>query len=448
MTWRVLLIEDDAPIRENLQEFLELEGFVVDATSDGKRGLTQAIAHRPDVVLCDIRMPRMDGYEVLERMRGYPGLADVPFIFVTAMAQREDRRRGMVLGADDYITKPFELDEVLDAIRARLARSRRPSAAPEASERGPIVRSRSHRATWERVLRVADTPLSILLLGETGVGKDVLAHAIHAHSGRADGPFVPVHCAALAPGLLESELFGHEQGAFTGATRSREGLFEAADGGTLFLDEIGELSQETQVKLLRVLEDRSVRRVGGQKAKVVDVRFVTATHRDLETAVREGRFREDLYYRLGMRAHVPPLRERVEEIEPLAERFVATFCRLAGRATPQLNGEVVALLEDHDWPGNVRELKHVVEQAAAQGLGSEITVDLLPEPMRRATPRATPLGGSSFQERVDAYKRRLIIDALEATGGNQSQAARDLTMPLRTLVAHIERFELPRPRKK
>jgi len=447
MTWRVLLIEDDTHIRANLQEFLELEGFVVDATANGKRGLTAAIAHRPDVVLCDIRMPGMDGYQVLERMRGYPDLADVPFIFVTAMAQREDRRRGMALGADDYIAKPFELDEVLDAIRGRLARARRTSATPEAQDLGAIVRSRAHVATWERVLRVADTPLSILLLGETGVGKDVLAHAIHTHSPRAGGPFVPVHCAALAPGLLESELFGHEQGAFTGATRSREGLFEAADGGTLFLDEIGELSQETQVKLLRVLEDRSVRRVGGQRAKVVDVRFVAATHRDLEAAVREGRFREDLYYRLGMRARVPPLRERVEEIEPLTERFIATFCQLAGRPTPTLHPEVLALLEDHDWPGNVRELKHVVEQAAAQGLGAEITVDLLPEPLRQATPRSTSLGGS-FQERVDGYKRGLIVDALEASGGNQSQAARDLAMPLRTLVAHIERFDLPRPRKK
>jgi two-component system NtrC family response regulator len=318
---RVLVIEDDEDIRDNLVDLLDAEGYTPIGAANGSSGLAEAMRQPPDLVLCDIAMPIMDGRQVLEGLRAHPPTAQVPFVFLTAMAQRDDRRRGMALGADDYLTKPFARAELLEVVRTRLARTSvapPKGGSPSPSPMRPIVRSPALLETFERARLAAQSRLTILLLGETGVGKDVLARVIHQASPRADGPFVPVHCMALSPALVESELFGHERGAFTGADAPRTGLFELADGGTLFLDEIGELSHDLQVKLLRVLEDKHIRRVGSNISKPIDVRIVAATNQDLLQKIQARTFRQDLYYRLaGFVLHVPPLRQRLEEISPL-----------------------------------------------------------------------------------------------------------------------------------
>ncbi|MEC7519444.1 MAG: sigma-54 dependent transcriptional regulator [Myxococcota bacterium] len=459
---RVLVIEDDPLIRSNVSELLDAEGYAVDEAADGKAGIASALARVPDVVVCDIMMPVMDGHRVLRALRDYPETAAVPFIFLTARAEREDVRAGMSLGADDYVTKPFTRRELLDAIEARIERKAQLLAAhapaPEPDVEGPgrpIVRSTRLRAVYERALKAAQTHLSILLLGETGVGKDVLAHAIHKASPRRDGPFVPLHCAAMAESLLESELFGHERGAFTGATGDKPGLFEAADGGTVFLDEIGELPGSVQVKLLRVLEDRRVRRVGGREAKDVDVRFVSATNRDLEAEVEAGRFRQDLYFRVGgLTLEVPPLRERVEEIAPLTERFTHhAWHQLRRPRAPTWSPAALDALAAHDWPGNVRELRNVVEQCVALLDGDEVRPEHLPARLARraSSPAPAPERPRSKMEHLEARMRELdrqrIVEALEACGGNQTRAAKMLGISRRTLVNRLDAYDLPRPRK-
>jgi two-component system, NtrC family, response regulator AtoC len=411
-------------------------------------GVARALSRHPDVVICDVMMPVMDGHEVLRRLRDYPETAGVPFLFLTARAEHDDRREGMRLGADDYLIKPYERTDLLDAIEARLKRltSAAPAVVPgpqSMADNGPIVRSAALTRVYDQARMAARHPLSILLLGETGVGKDVLAHAIHKVSPRADGPFVPLHCASIAPTLLESELFGHERGAFTGAAQSREGLFETADGGTVFLDEIGELAPETQVRLLRVLEDRSVLRVGGRSPKTVDVRFVAATNRNLDQAIAEGSFRQDLYYRLGgLTLTVPPLRERVEEIAPLARRFAENFGRQSGRGAVSFHPTMLERLEAHAWPGNVRELRNVIERAMALSTGDVLGEALLPDSLRGSEPAAPGLRGE-----VRSLERQRIVRALEDHGGNQSRAAEALGISRRTLLNRLDEFDLPRPRK-
>jgi len=445
----ILVIEDDAIIRENLAELLDAEGYAVRAAGEGKQGLAMALQRRPDLVLCDIMMPVMDGYQVLHRLRDYPPTTDVPFIFLTAKADAADRSRGMRLGADDYITKPYGRRDLLDRVAARLARFRSAHAATAptaqtADDNAPVVVSPAMQQVVDQARQLARTPLSILLLGETGVGKDVLAHTIHRASPRAGQPFVPLHAASLSESLIESELFGHERGAFTGAARSREGVFETADGGTVFLDEIGELRPDMQVKLLRVLEDRKVVRVGGGTAHPVDVRFVAATNRDLREAVREGRFREDLYYRLaGATLQVPPLRERLEAVPLLAERFARLFARQCERPAPTLTPEAIAQLQSYAWPGNVRELRNTVERAVAlctSGTISSVELPGAPQP-------TTPSQAGSLHDEVASLERQRIVEALERHGGNQTQAARELGIARRTLINHIETYDLPRPRK-
>ena len=455
---RVLVIEDDEIIRSNILELLEEEGFEGEGAADGKAGVAAALAQPPDVVVCDIMMPVMDGHEVLLTLRDYPETSAVPFIFLTARAQRSDMREGMSLGADDYLIKPFSRTELLESIRARLARQEAllemlrdtvPSMPRE--PRSMIVGSPAMEAVYQQAMRAAQSTLSVLLLGETGVGKDVMAHAIHRASPRASHPFVPLNCAALTESLLESELFGYEKGAFTGAQQSREGLFEAADGGTVFLDEVGELPRATQAKLLRVLEDRKVMRVGGRSFREVDVRFIAATNRDLEACASDGNFRQDLFFRIGgVVLTIPPLRERVQEIRPLVERFAEVGAQKLGRArVPRLDDEALAALERYEWPGNVRELRNAVEQMVAMGDAEVITKAQLPARVlsggngRRSAPEVDRLQA----EMRDVEKRR-VVSALERCGGNQTKAAEILGISRRTLLHRLDEFDLPRPRKK
>ncbi len=335
------------------------------------------------------------------------------------------------------------------------------------------ARSPAMRLVHQQAARAAPTPISVLILGETGVGKEVLARAIHARSARADGPFMGINCAALSDTLLESELFGHEKGAYTGALQARAGLFEAAAGGTVLLDEVGELSPGTQAKLLRVLEEKVVTRLGANHPKPIDVRFLAATNRDPEAEIQAGRFRQDLYFRLnGLSLSIPPLRERQGEIEDLAHRFLVSACRLIERAElPRISRDVLMLLRAYRWPGNVRELRNAVERAAVLCPGDTILPEHLPPALtRRAEPGRAPTAASSatpapvapaastsgvgkaplgdLPAELRSVERARIIDALERCAGSQSEAARMLGMSRGTLIARIEAFGLPRPRKR
>jgi two-component system, NtrC family, response regulator AtoC len=352
------------------------------------------------------------------------------------------------------------------------------AAVSAAAQPDVVVTSPKMKALYELAERVAGAPISVLLFGETGAGKEILAETIHRCSPRADKPFLRLNCGALSDSLLESELFGHEKGAFTGAVQTKPGLIESADGGTVFLDEIGEMPASLQVKLLRVLEERRITRVGGLKSRPIDVRVIAATHRDLEDEIQRGRFRQDLFFRLnGISLTIPPLRERTEEIEGLARLFLAQFSRRAGRQiSPVLSPEALALLKEHDWPGNIRELRNLMERALVLSTGHVITVDHLPVEkmgLRRARSHSmsepppdllsatalTPAGGveavvlpqderaSASHDAAGVDERRRIQEALEKCAGNQTQAARLLGISRTTLIVRLDQYGLPRPRR-
>jgi DNA-binding NtrC family response regulator len=425
-------------------------------------------------------MPGVDGYGVLKALRERPETALVPFVFLSAKAERADVRLGMKLGADDYLTKPFTRAELLEAIEARMVRLLAVAAASAAlsspDESGKALPPRSAgdepevvlcdpamKAIYRQASLAAATSISVLILGETGVGKEVLARAVHAASPRRMKPFLALNCASLSETLLESELFGYEKGAFTGALQARPGLFESAEGGTVFLDEVGDLPRPTQVKLLRVLEERKVMRVGARAPRSVDVRFLSATNRDLEADVEEGTFRSDLFFRLnGLSLTIPPLRERVGELVPLCRALTENACRREGRRTvPTIDDEARCLLEEHAWPGNVRELRNAIDRAVALCQGDTITIEHLPPNLGRRTPipssgrtsrfeapASSPELRQKLQGEMAALEREEIARALERCGGNQTQAAEVLGISRRTLVTRLGAYGLPRPRKR
>lgn len=468
---KVLVIEDDDAIRENILDLLNEEGFAATGANNGARGLDSIRRDPPDLIVCDILMPEMDGYGVLGAVRACEDTTAIPFLFLSAKASRAEVRHGMNLGADDYLTKPFSNAELLQAVQTRVARSGAvrssnpgpppvgPTPTKTVAATGTIIAAPSMIRLYEQVGLVAQNVIPVLLLGETGVGKEVLARAIHARSPREKRPFVAINCGALSESLLESELFGHEKGAFTGAVHERRGLFESAEGGTLFLDEIGDLAAAMQVKLLRVLQEREVVRVGGRAPIKVDVRIVAATHRDLDELVAAGTFREDLYYRIhGFPIAIPPLRERQAEILPLSQAFLQSACRAAGRArVPRISAEVEALLLEHDWPGNIRELRHAIERALVlcpvQDSSPVLTADHFDLQPRRRTPvppSRPPLDRQSrtLQEEQSALEEQRIREALVRFGGNQTRAAEFLGISRRKLVMRLGDYELPRPRKR
>jgi two-component system, NtrC family, response regulator AtoC len=470
---RILVIEDDAAVRGNVMDLLEAEGFIGLAASSGEEGVELAVKQLPDLIICDVSMLGIDGYQVFELLSARSSTAVIPFIFLSARAERADVRRGMALGAEDYLTKPFTRRELLDSIQTRLRRRRTSAPAPDRAlaTRGagfaephasgavaehanraarPLLHDPVMKALFEQVERIAPSAISVLILGETGVGKELVAEQIHRCSQRS-GRFVAVNCAALTESLLESELFGHEKGAFTGADRAKEGLFEAAEGGTLFLDEVGDLPLAMQVKLLRVLEERKVLRVGARTSRSIDVRFVAATHCDVESEVEQGSFRRDLYYRLnGITLQVPPLRARPADIAPLAELFIAEACRAQRRdGVPQLSDAALSALAAYVWPGNIRELRNVMERAVLLCDGAM----LLPEhlPAKLTSNASVSLGTldrrSELLEQMEQLERERIVDTLTRCGGNQTQAAELLGISRRTLVTRLNQLKLPRPRK-
>ncbi len=449
---KILVIDDDQGLRRSLSLILDEGGHGVVVAANGADGLVVAKNEKPDLILCDVRMPQMDGLEFLERYRQEEGGALV--IMMTAYGSVDLAVKAMVAGAYDYIPKPFGADEVLLTIRKAEERERlraevgRLRAEVRAERRiGDIIaRSPGMIRALEVAGKVARHQSSVLLTGESGTGKELMARHIHRESDRADRPFVPVNCGAIPETLLESEFFGYVRGAFTGADRDKAGLFEATEGGTLFLDEVGELPTSLQVKLLRVLQDGEVRRLGGTGTTTVSVRIVAATNRDLESAVHAGDFRQDLYYRLAViPIHLPPLRERTEAIPDLTHH-------LLGRIRERLNlkvesvtpGAMKALLA-YPWPGNIRELENVLEQAVVLAEGDTLDEDSLSGRLRDADVVTEPGYASddlSVKRRCAELERQLIKRALERTGGNRSKAAALLELSPRALRYKIQDYGL------
>jgi two-component system NtrC family response regulator len=436
---RILVVDDDATIRKILSDRLRALGHAVETAPDGRQALAR-IESGVDVVLLDLQMPGLDGFGVLEALAGR---ADAPAVVViTAHGSIEAAVRAVRAGAAEFVTKPFEaahIEHVVTTVLDRLGlRQRLETLEMELSDRHHMVvgRSRAMQEAYGLATRAAASDATILLVGETGTGKEVLARAVHRASRRSDGIFAALNCAALGADLLESELFGHEKGAFTGAVRAKRGRFEVARGGTLFLDEIGELALGLQAKLLRALQEREFERVGGTETIKADVRVVAASNRDLPAEIAAGRFREDLYYRLNVvTVRLPPLRERAEDVPALLDHFLRRFAVASGRQGLRLTREARDVLAVYSWPGNVRELANVMERAVVLAGCEEVGLEVLPEEIverafadksAQATPGADEAGEAPlprFHAGVADAKRSLIREALRRTGGHQTRAA-------------------------
>ncbi len=428
---RIAVVDDDPAQRALLENALTRAGYACVLCDDGREAL-DAVGDC-DLMLLDVRMPGMGGMEVLKRVcEMRPAL---PVILLTAYIDVRDAVAAIKQGAADYLEKPIDLDELIAVIEDTLGvGANRGSDPPMALPEDIVAESEAMRQVFRQAAQAAPTDATVLLLGESGTGKEVVARFIHQTSARAAKALIPVDCASLPESLVESELFGHEKGAFTGATEARDGRFSSADGGTLFLDEVGELPLSVQPKLLRILETGTYRRVGGDEERRVDVRVIAATNRNLEEEVRTGRFREDLFFRINVfPIAIPPLRERADDILPLAERFLQPFRKRLAPAAQRL-------LLDYDWPGNIRELRNAMERAAIVAAGGLVLPADLPEAARRAKPRAKPQGVlvGDMQE----IQRRAILEALEKTGGNKTRAAAMLGISRRNLIYKLRSFGL------
>ncbi|MBI3270349.1 MAG: sigma-54-dependent Fis family transcriptional regulator [Planctomycetes bacterium] len=443
---QLLIVDDDEHILQAVAERFTALGHEVSTATSGREALSKIRRDRPDLVLLDLQLPDGDGLSVLAELR-QDGL-EVTVVVLTAYGTVERAVQAMKSGAYDFIQKPFETALVEETVKRALERSalqRECSALRMARvECEPVAEDPRTREAFAFAARAARSAATVLLLGESGTGKEVVARELHRLSPRARGPLVAVNCAALTETLLESELFGHEKGAFTGAAARRIGRIEAAHRGTLFLDEVGDIPPSFQVKLLRVLQERAFERVGGNAPITVDTRVVAATNRDLKALVGEGKFREDLFYRLNVLSlRLPPLRERRADIRPLVVRFLEDSCREAHRAVPRVSEEAFGLLEAHAWPGNVRELKNVVERTVCLLDGEEIAAHDLPEELRGAPGAAgasEPADG--FHVKVHEYRRGLLREALERAGGNQTKAAEALGLQRTYLARLIRQFGL------
>ena len=435
---RVLVVDDEPSARSGLEKLLQQEGYTVDVAADGMGALAIAAESPPDVVVTDLKMPRMDGVALLTKLREQD--ADLPVLVVTAFGDVGSAVTAMRAGAADYLTKPVDFDALLMAIERALSLCELRAEADELRRQireregdglgGLIGASPAMQKVYRTARQVAGARATVLITGESGTGKGELARAVHQKGPRAKGPFVALHCAALAESLLESELFGHERGAFTGADKRRIGRFEQANGGTLFLDEVGEIPPATQVKLLRVLQERSFERVGGNETIQVDVRLVAATNRDLAADVQDGRFREDLYYRLNV-VHIdmPPLRVRDNDVLLLANHFLRKFAADNRRKIDGFSDRARAKLVAHRWPGNVRELENAVERAVVLCEGPRIEEEHLPIEVAPVAKGAIRIPGATMAE----IERFAILSTLEATNGSTTRAAEMLDISVRTI---------------
>lgn len=449
---RVVIIEDDQALRDSLVEYLGDKGFSVVGAADGDEGL-KLVDGDTAVVVTDLKLPGMSGLDVLRRTRALN--AETQVIIATGFATVDSAVAAMREGAFHYVTKPINptvlLKLVEDVVERRKLRSEVEHLRRRVNERYGIEhiigRSRSMLDVFDVIRHVAPTRATVLVTGESGTGKELVARAIHQLSPRRDRPFIAFNCAALPANLIESELFGHEKGAFTGAANRRQGLIGAADGGTLFIDEIAELEIGLQAKMLRALEERAYTPLGSTREVKVDVRFVAATNRDLPQLVKEGKFREDLYYRLKVvQVKLPPLRERREDIPLLARHFLEAAIHEHGLKALEFDSNAVRALQNYDWPGNVRELKNSIESAAVLARGSTITTDSLPGSVPAATTAPTPSTepGSLFHVgmRMDEMEKGAILATLEVTEGNRTKAARMLGISLRTLQRKLKEYQL------
>ena len=452
-TLRILVVDDEEVIRDVLETLLAREGFEVTTTSNAAEALAAFESDPQDVVLLDLMLPDRPGMEVLREIRRRD--PDAVVVIVTAYSSIETAIDAMREGAFHYIPKPFQNEEVLltvekGAEKRRLTEENR-RLKQELSKRyglGRIVgKSESMRKVFDLVRLAGPSKSTILVEGESGTGKELVARAIHTHSPRSGAPFVTVNSGSMPADLLESNLFGHVRGAFTGAIANKKGLFEVADGGSIFFDEIGTVSLETQAKLLRVIQEKEFMRVGSVETQKADVRIIAATNVDLKKMVAEGRFRDDLYYRLCViTISIPPLRERREDIPLLAEHFTRLYASENNKQITGLHPDVLKALLDYDWPGNVRELENAIERAVVLCPGGMIGMDLLPEtvlqPDRTELPVRLPENGATYKDLIEDYERRLVRTALRRTGGVQKRAAELLRMKPTTLHEIIKRLEI------
>ena len=456
----VLVVDDEEIMREILQTLLEREGCQVSLASSGEDGLALARSQSFDVAIVDVMMPGIDGIETLDRLRKLD--EDLPVILITASASVDRSVAAMKRGAFDYVTKPFKNEKVLVVVRNAAERRRlvtenrtqRESLRAQSHQFSDIIgRSRRMRQVFELIAQAAPSRTTILVQGESGTGKELAARALHDNSTRADRPFVTVNSGSLPPDLLESHLFGHLKGAFTGAIAPKKGLFEIADKGTIFFDEIGSVPLETQAKLLRVMQEREFMRLGGVHTLKVDVRIIAATNVDLKSMVEDGRFREDLYYRLHViKVELPPLRDRREDIRLLAQHFLEKYGLENDREHLELTPEALDLMEQYDWPGNVRELGNVIERAVVLATEPRIGVGLIPDAVRTSRPFQIPQfvmppEGISLKDVTAAFETQLIERTLVAADGVQKRAAEMLRIKPTTLNEMIKRLEI-RPRRK
>jgi DNA-binding NtrC family response regulator len=456
----ILVIDDEEIMREILETLLTREGYDVRLASTGAEGVELAKSLPFDAAIVDVMMPGMDGVQTLDELKKLDD--DLPVLMITAFASVENAIAAMKRGAFDYITKPFKNDEVLVVLRNAVERRRLLAENTALRQNlqaqyhkfsGIIGRSPRMKQVFDLIIQAAPSRSTILITGESGTGKELVARAIHTNSARSDRAFVTVNSGNLPPDLLESTLFGHVKGAFTGAVYPKKGLCDMADKGSIFFDEIGNIPLETQAKLLRVMQEREFMRLGGMETIKVDVRIIAATNCDLRQMMEDGRFREDLFYRLHVISiYLPPLRERKDDIPVLAQHFLEKYGQENNRPGLELSPEALDLMMDYDWPGNVRELENVIERAVVLSSGPRIGADLIPEHVRRAPtfqiPQfVVPPEGISFKEVITDFEKRLIESTLDAAGGVQKRAAELLHIKPTTLNEMIKRYDI-RPRRK
>jgi DNA-binding NtrC family response regulator len=467
---RILIVDDEEAIRESLEALLDLEGYETRSVGTGGEGIAALSDEVFDLVLLDLMLPDRDGIEVVEEIRRTN--TQTPILMLTAYGTLENAVTAIKGGANDFLTKPWNNDKLLLEIEQTIKQSRleqenaalREALRTRYSFSSLIGKSDSMRRIFELVAQVAKSRATILVQGESGTGKELISNAIHTNSPRASEPFVAVNTGSIPIDLLESRLFGHIRGAFTGATQTQKGCFDRANGGTLFLDEVGTLGLETQAKLLRVIQEREFMPLGSTETIHVDVRIVAATNVDLQELVARGEFREDLYYRLNViQIKLPPLRERHEDIPLLIEHFFTKYCRENkcfldehGRSQLRFASDAMHLLMDHKWPGNVRELENVVERAVVLATGPEVPLQMLPESLLssngirriRIPTDVKPAAGASLPEIVEEFERRLITTELEKAGWNQTECAKRLRVALSTLNQKIQRLNIDVKKKR
>ncbi|MFH1437548.1 MAG: sigma-54 dependent transcriptional regulator [Pseudomonadota bacterium] len=443
----ILIVEDDDVMRRSLSKLLKKEKYAVEEAVDGDAGFSKARDTAYDLIITDLKMPGKDGIELLRSVKAvHP---QTLIIVITAYATIDTAIQAIKEGAEDYIPKPFNLDQIRLVIRRVLEKKNllaenmylRNELQGKYRFENIIGKSPAMLKVFEMIAKVADSKATVLITGETGTGKELVARAVHFNSSRSNGVFLPVDCVSLSENLLESELFGHVKGAFTGAIRNKKGIFEIADKGTIFLDEIGDISPSLQLKLLRVLDEGVIQPVGGTERASVDVRVITATNRNLETMVESGVFRQDLYFRLNVVSiELPALRERIEDIVLLSKHFLEKYCRESGREIPRISAEALLLLEAYHWPGNIREIENTIERAVLLEASEEISPESLPDKIARKGADQQVDQDSKIMQTLEGMARSHVMTVLDKTQGNRTKAADILGINRTTLWRMLKRL--------